>query len=75
MPTAAISAGPPRPGLHHLAQHRHLGVEDVPGVVLNPAGLGENAEDTLVDLADRLTLVVEQDRAGAGGSLIQRKRI
>ena len=60
---------------HGLPGYLQLGGEDLVGVMLHPAGLGENLGKFLLGNAANLSGVVEQDAAVGGGAGIQRHDI
>ena len=60
---------------HGLPGYLQLGGEDLVGVMLHPAGLGENLGKFLLGDAAYFPCVVEQDAAVGGGAGIQRHNI
>ena len=58
--------------LHGLLRHFQLGGPDLLGVMLDPAGLGEELGELLLGHTAHLALFIEQDAAVAGGARVQR---
>ena len=57
--------------VHHLRQGPALRGPDLHGIVLHPAGLGVDLPEGILGSGDDFSGAVEQDGAGAGGTLVQ----
>ncbi|MPN11366.1 hypothetical protein SDC9_158667 [bioreactor metagenome] len=58
-------------GVHRLLQCPFFRLPDVQRVVLHPAGLGVDLTKGVLSAGDNLPRLIEQDRAGTGGALVQ----